>query len=287
MIQWYPGHMAKTKRNIEADLALVDMIIEVVDARIPGSSRNPDLQPYIDKKAHLLLLNKSDLANENLTKRWKKYYRELGYIPASINAARKQGLKEMLAAIAIASRPIMERLKSKNRLPRPIRAMVLGIPNCGKSTVINAIAPSAAAKTGNKPGVTRGRQWVKTNAGIELLDTPGMLWPKFADYDTAFKLAVCGSISDNVYPTYQVGCELAVLLTRIAPEALAERYKMAAIPETGEEIMIEIAKARGMLGQGGKPREEDAAMLLIQEFRAGKIGRITLEKPQSSQTEER
>lgn len=280
MIQWYPGHMAKTKRNIEADLALVDMIIEVTDARIPHASRNPDLQQYIEKKAHLLVLNKSDLANENLTKSWKKYYREMGYIPASINAARKQGLKEMLSAIELASRPIMQRLQNKGRLPRAVRAMVLGIPNCGKSTVINAIAPTAAAKTGNKPGVTRGRQWIKTHAGIELLDTPGMLWPKFADYDTAFKLAVCGSISDNVYPTYQVSCELAMLLAKLNGKGLAERYKMDELPQTGEEILIEIAKARGMLGPGGKPRDEDAASLLITEFRSGKIGRLTLERPE-------
>ena len=279
MIQWYPGHMAKTKRNIESDLALVDMIIEVIDARIPASSRNPDLQPYIKRKAHLLLLNKSDLADEKLTRQWLAYYKKMGYIPAAVNAARKQGLRDMMIAIETASRPIMENLKAKNRLPRPVRAMVLGIPNCGKSTVINAIAPNASAKTGNKPGVTRGRQWVKTKAGIELLDTPGMLWPKFADYDTAFKLAVCGSISDSVFPIYQVGCELAGCLKELAPQQLAARYKMDDIPETAEEILIKIAQNRGMLGQGGKPRDEDAALLLIQEFRSGKIGRITMEKP--------
>ena len=279
MIQWYPGHMAKTKKNIEADLALVDMIIEVADARIPNSSRNPDLQPYIKKKAHLLLLNKNDLADDRLTRQWLAYYKKLGYIPAAVNAARKQGLREMLSAIETASRPIQEKLKAKNRLPRPVRAMVVGIPNCGKSTVINALAPTASAKTGNKPGVTRGRQWVKTKVGIELLDTPGMLWPKFADYDTAFKLAVCGSISDSVFPIYQVGCDLALQLKELAPQCLANRYKLTAIPDTAEEILLSIAKNRGMLGQGGKPRDEDAALLLIQEFRSGKIGRITMEAP--------
>lgn len=279
MIQWYPGHMVKTKRNIEADLALVDMLIEVLDARIPNASRNPDIQPYIRRKAHVLLLNKSDLADERLTRTWVNYYRGLGYIPAAINAARKEGLYNLRAAVECASRPVLEKLRSKNRLYRPVRAMVVGIPNCGKSTVINALAPVASAKTGNKPGVTRGRQWVKTNTGIELLDTPGMLWPKIVDEDTAFKLAVCGSINDTVFPVFQVACDLALLLRSLIPQTLASRYKMTNFPEDGSEILREIAKNRGLLGKGGKVREEDAAILLIQEFRSGKIGRITLETP--------
>ena len=279
MIQWYPGHMAKTKRNIEADLALVDMLIEVIDARIPAASRNPDLEPYLKQKCHLLLLNKADLADPASTQRWLAYYRSMGYIPAAINAARKQGLKEMQTAITQAARPLQEKLQRRGRLPRPVRAMVIGIPNCGKSTVINALAPSASAKTGNKPGVTRGRQWVKTNANIELLDTPGMLWPKFADYDVAFKLAVAGSISDNVFPAYSVACELALLLKDMVPAALAARYKIGPLPETGEEILMQIAHNRGMLGAGGKVRDEDAAFVLLQEFRAGRLGRLTLEQP--------
>ena len=279
MIQWYPGHMAKTKRNIEADLALVDMLIEVVDARIPNSSRNPDLMPYIKKKAHLLLLNKADLADPQSTKEWLAYYKKMGYIPAAVNASRKQGLKEMLAAIQKASRPIQEKLKAKGRIPRPVRAMVIGIPNCGKSTVINSLAPNASAKTGNKPGVTRGRQWVKTNAGIELLDTPGMLWPKFADDTTAFNLAVCGSIADNVFPVYPVACQLAETLKMMTPEDFAKRYKLAELADDGAQILIDIASSRGMLGPGGKPRDDDAALMLLQEFRSGKIGPITMEHP--------
>lgn len=279
MIQWYPGHMAKTKKNIEADLALVDMIIEVVDARIPNSSRNPDLMPYTKKKAHLLLLNKSDLADEKLTRIWLNYYRTMCYIPAAVNASRKQGMREMMSAIQEAAKPIQERLKAKGRLQRAVRAMVIGIPNCGKSTVINSLAPRSAAKTGNKPGVTRGSQWVKTNAGIELLDTPGMLWPKFADETTAFNLAVCGSISDSVFPVYSVACQLAETLARLVPDQLAARYKLERLPESGGELLLEIAGKRGLLGPGGKPRDEDAAMLLIQEFRSGKICRITMELP--------
>ena len=264
MIQWYPGHMAKTKRNIEADLALVDMIIEVLDARIPAASRNPDLDPYTKKKCHLLLLNKADLADPRATQQWVNHYRNKGYIPAAVNAARKQGLKEMQVAISIASQPLLKKLQSKGRLPRPVRAMVLGIPNCGKSTVINALAPTASAKTGNKPGVTKGRQWVKTNAGIELLDTPGMLWPKFANEDVAFKLAVCGSINDAVYPTYPIACQLVQLIANVAPDALLERYKLPELPSLPEEILYAVARSRGLLGPGGKVREEDAARVLIQ-----------------------
>lgn len=282
MIQWYPGHMAKTKRNIEKDLQLVDMIIEVIDARIPAASRNPDLEQYTSRKSHLLLLNKVDLADPASTDRWQAHYRRKGYITAGVNAARKQGLKDLQEAIHRAAEPVMERLSRRGRLPRSVRAMVIGIPNCGKSTVINALAPSASAKTGNKPGVTRGSQWVKTNSGVELLDTPGMLWPKFADYDTAFKLAVCGSISDNVFPAYSVACDLALLLKSIAPAAFAERYKIDELAESGEEMLMQIAKNRGMLGVGGKVRDEDAAMVLIQEFRAGRIGRLTLEQPQKA-----
>ena len=282
-IQWYPGHMARSKRNLEADLALVDMLIEVVDARIPAASRNPDLQPYLKKKCHLLLLNKADLADPSSTQRWLSYYKKSGYVPASINAARKQGVKDMLAAIERAAAPLREKLARKNRLQRAVRAMVVGVPNCGKSTVINALAYSASAKTGNKPGVTRGRQWVKTKANIELLDTPGLLWPRFADYDTAYKLAVCGSIADNVFPVYQVSCQFAEQLSRCFPDALSERYKLEKLPDSGEAIIEAIARSRGLLGAQGKTRDEDAALLLLQEYRAGRLGRITLEQPQKAE----
>ena len=279
MIQWYPGHMAKAKRNVEADLALVDMIIEVIDSRIPAASRNPDLKPYLGRKAHVLLLNKADLADPALTKRWLSYYRKQGYFPAAVNAARKQGLRELSAAISEAAKPLYIKLAAKGRLHRPVRAIVLGIPNCGKSTVINALAPSASAKTGNKPGVTKGKQWVKTNADIELLDTPGLLWPRFATYDTAYKLAVCGSINDLILPCYEISSRLAKLLLQIAPQAIMERYKLDPLPDNPEQLFPAIALSRGMLAAGGKTRDEDAAMVFLQEFRAGKLGRFTLDDP--------
>ena len=282
MIQWYPGHMAKAKRNIEADLALVDMIIEVIDARIPAASRNPDLQPYLGRKAHVLLLNKADLADPQLTQRWLAAYRRRGYYPAAVNAARKQGVRELIAAVEKSAQPLYQKLAAKGRLPRGVRAMVLGIPNCGKSTVINALAPAAAAKTGNKPGVTKGKQWVKTRAGIELLDTPGLLWPKFASDDTAFKLAVCGSISDLVFPVYQVARQLAELLLRIDAQTVCARYKLAQTPEDGDAFFTNLAVSRGLLGQGGRLRTEDAAAVFLQEFRNGKLGRFTLETPEES-----
>ncbi len=282
MIQWYPGHMAKAKRNIEADLALVDMIIEVIDARIPAASRNPDLQPYLGRKAHVLLLNKADLADPQLTQRWLAAYRRRGYYPAAVNAARKQGVRELIAAVEKSAQPLYQKLAAKGRLPRGVRAMVLGIPNCGKSTVINALAPAAAAKTGNKPGVTKGKQWVKTRAGIELLDTPGLLWPKFASDDTAFKLAVCGSISDLVFPVYQVARQLAELLLRIDAQTVCARYKLEQTPEDGDAFFTNLAVSRGLLGQGGRLRTEDAAAVFLQEFRNGKLGRFTLETPEES-----
>ena len=278
VIQWYPGHMAKAKRRIAEDMDLVDIIIEVADARAPLSSINPDLRLYTQRKGHVLLLNKEDLADPRQTKLWLNEYRLRGLIPLAMNAARKQGLRFLSAAVEEAAAPLRARLKARGRLPRAVRAMVIGVPNCGKSTVINALAPAAAAKTGNKPGVTKGRQWVKTNMGIELLDTPGMLWPRFATYDTAFKLAVLGCISDLVYPVYQVAADLALWLAENAPSALMERYRLAEVPASAEEILLAVGAKRGLLGAGGIVREEDAAIALLQEFRSGKLGRHTLDR---------
>ena len=278
VIQWYPGHMAKAKRRMSEDLALVDIIIEVADARAPLSSINPDLRVYTQRKGHVLLLNKEDLADPRQTKRWLAEYRRQGLIPVACNAARKQGLRQLGAAVEEAAAPLRARLQARGRLPRAVRAMVIGVPNCGKSTVINALAPMAAAKTGNKPGVTKGRQWVKTAAGIELLDTPGMLWPRFANYDTAFKLAALGCISDLVYPVYQVAADLALWLAEYAPTAILERYRLPELPGNADEIFQALGRQRGLLGAGGLVRAEDAAIMLLQEFRAGKLGRHTLDR---------
>ncbi|MCL1817235.1 MAG: ribosome biogenesis GTPase YlqF [Clostridiales bacterium] len=278
VIQWYPGHMVKAKRHIAEDLSLVDIIIEVADARAPLSSINPDLCAFIQRKSHVLLLNKEDLADPQQTKAWLNEYRSQGLIPAAFNAARKQGLRQLSTAVDEAATPMRARLKARGRLPRDVRAMVIGVPNCGKSTVINALSPTAAAKTGNKPGITKGRQWVKTAMGMELLDTPGMLWPRFASYNTAFKLAVLGCISDLVYPVYQVAAGLALWLADHASDALRERYKIEKWPSSAEEIILAVGAKRGLLGVGGLVRTEDAALLLLQEFRNGKLGRFTLDR---------
>jgi ribosome biogenesis GTPase A len=270
--------MAKAKRHIATDMELVDIVIEVADARAPLSTINPDLRVYTQRKGHVLLLNKEDLADPKQTQRWLAAYRRQGLIPVAVNAARKQGLRHLNAAVEEASAPLRARLQARGRLPRAVRAMVIGVPNCGKSTVINALAPAAAAKTGNKPGVTKGRQWVKTAVGIELLDTPGILWPRFASYDTAFKLAALGCISDLVYPVYQVAEGLALWLAEYAPAALLERYRLTEVPGSAEEVFKAVGTRRGLLGAGGLVRTEDAALLLLQEFRTGKLGRHTLDR---------
>ena len=278
LIQWYPGHMAKAKRLIAADLDLVDIIIEVADARAPLSSVNPDLRVLRQRKGHVLLLNKEDLADPQQTVGWLKEYRRHGLLPVAMNAQRKQGLRHLDAAVEEAAAPLRARLRARGRLPRAVRAIVIGIPNCGKSTVINALAPTAAAKTGHKPGLTKGRQWVKTTVGLELLDTPGILWPRFADYDTAFKLAALGCISDLVYPARQVAADLALWLAANAPAALLERYRLSEVPDSADELFLKLGAKRGLLSAGGLVRKEDAAILLLREFRAGKLGRHTLDR---------
>ncbi len=277
-IQWYPGHMAKAKRMILEDIATVDLLIEVIDARAPRSSRNPDLQNIRGKKAHIVVLNKSDLADKSQTEAWVKFYRGQGFYCCPLNAAQKQGTKALLATIGEATRPLQERLAARGRLPRPVRAMVVGIPNCGKSTIINALAPRGSAKTGNKPGLTRGRQWIKTTNGLELLDTPGVLWPKFADEQTAFTLAIIGSIDENVFPIYQVAEQLALFLALNRPQALIDRYKLKDIPIEGQDIIEAIARSRGLLAAGGGLLTDNAAALLLAEFKNGKFGQFTLEK---------
>ena len=276
-IQWYPGHMAKAKREMEKDLALVDIVMQVLDARAPRSSFNPQLKKLAGNKPQILIMNKADLADPEATVKWHNIYRDRGYFVCQMNAAQKKGVKELFALVEKATQPLMERLVARGRLKRPVRAMIIGIPNSGKSTVINAITPQAVAKTGNKPGVTKGRQWVKTTLGIELLDTPGVLWPKFDNYDTAFNLALIGSISDQVLPINEIAERLALRLKEYAPASLIERYRLEELPECASAIIEMIGKKRGLLGAGGVVRYSDAAMLLINEFRSGKLGRYTID----------
>ena len=277
LIQWYPGHMAKAKRNIAEDFALVDVVIEVLDARIPFSSRNPDIASLLKKKPQIIVLNKKDLANPAATDKWIEYYKNNGYFSLAINGAEKQGINALANEIKKASEPVMQELERKGRLRRPVRAMIVGVPNSGKSTLINAFMPQKAAVTGNKPGVTKGRQWIKTSNGLEMLDTPGVLWPKFASQGTALRLAVCGSISDLVSPLEDVSCFLAEYLLENGAENLCGRFKLESLPQDAGSLFEAIAKKRGLLAQGGIIKTEQAQTLLINEFRSGKLGRYTLD----------
>lgn len=277
VIQWYPGHMAKAKRNMIEDFALVDIVVEVLDARIPFSSRNPDLAALTHKKPQLLLLNKKDLAEQSATDKWLQYYRNAGYLCIAVNAAEKQGVNAMLNEIKHAAEPVMLALERKGRLRRPIRAMIVGIPNTGKSTVINSFSPQKSAITGNKPGVTKGRQWIKTAAGIEMLDTPGVLWPKFASMETALRLAACGSISDLVSPLPQIAAFLGSYLMANGEKGLKERFKLEELPADADALFEAIGRKRGLIAQGGVIKLEQAQGLLINEFRSGKLGRYTLD----------
>lgn len=278
-IQWYPGHMARAKKMIREHLALVDVTIEIVDARAPLASRNPDFEKIIDKKPRVIVLNKKDLADEGTTRAWIRFFQGRGLRAVALNAASKQGIKEVTSAVKSAAEPMMLSLEAKGRRRRPVRAMIIGIPNVGKSTVINALVDKTSAKTGDKPGVTRGTQWVRALEGLELLDTPGLLWPKFEDPAAGLKLAMTGAVSDQVYALEAVAKELLIFLNSFQPQFLAERYKVAEPFENPDQYLESIGRKRGLIAPGGVVRTEQTALMLLQEFRGGKLGRISLERP--------
>lgn len=276
--QWYPGHMTKARRMMQENIKLIDLIIELVDARIPLSSRNPDIDELGKGKARLILLNKADLAEERLNDEWIAYFKEKGYSAVKVNSKKGGGIKSIQSHIQEACREKTERDRKRGILNRPVRAMVVGIPNVGKSTFINALAGKACAKTGNKPGVTKGKQWIRLNKSVELLDTPGILWPKFEDQEVGLKLAFIGSIKDEILQTEELAAELAKFMMKSYPGVLEEKY---AIPE-GEDPYIclaDIAKSRHCLIRGSELDTEKAAAILLDDFRGGRLGRITLETP--------
>lgn len=280
--QWYPGHMTKAKRAMQEDIKLVDLVIELVDARVPLSSRNPDIDELGKNKARLVLLNKSDLADERANEAWMNYFQDKGYFVVKINARNGNGLKSVNGAVQEACKAKIERDRKRGILNRPVRAMVVGIPNVGKSTFINSFAGRAAAKTGNKPGVTKGNQWIRLNKNVELLDTPGILWPKFEDQTVGLRLAFIGSIKDDILNTAELACELIGFLREAYPAALIERYQLAEEKIEDKEnfqVLAMIADARKCLLKGGEPDSEKAAALLLDDFRSGRLGRITLERP--------
>ena len=283
-IQWYPGHMTKAKRAMKEDLKLIDLVIELVDARVPLSSRNPDIDDLGAGKARIVLLNKADLADEALNRRWAQWFTERGMHVVKIDARNKGTLKQIQAVVQEASKEKIERDRKRGILNRPIRAMVVGIPNVGKSTFINSFAGKACAKTGNKPGVTKGNQWIRLNKTLELLDTPGILWPKFEDQQVGLKLALIGSINDEILNRDELALELVNVLNRRYPGVLAERYQLENAGDCDTiQVLEQVARQRSCLAKGGELDLPKAARLLLDDFRSGRLGRITLEEPEIAQ----
>ncbi len=276
-IQWYPGHMTKAKRAMKEDVKLIDLIIELVDARVPLSSRNPDIDELGKGKARMVLLNKSDLGDERYNNAWSAYFEEQGCHVVKVNSRTGSGLKQINSVVQEACKEKIERDRKRGILNRPVRAMVVGIPNVGKSTFINSIAGKASAKTGNKPGVTKGNQWIRLNKNLELLDTPGILWPRFEDQQVGLRLAFIGSVKDEILNKDELALELIRFLKKEYPQVLSERYGIAEVGDI--EVLGEIAKARSCLVRGGELDLGRAANLFIDDFRSGKLGRITLEFP--------
>lgn len=274
--QWYPGHMTKAKRMMQENIKLIDLVIEVTDARIPLSSRNPDIDELGKNKARLILLNKADLADDSKTEQWMEYFRGKGYYAVKINAKNGTGIKSILPVIMESCKEKIERDRRRGILNRPVRAMVVGIPNVGKSTFINAFAGKACTKTGNKPGVTKGKQWIRINKNVELLDTPGILWPKFEDQEVGAKLAMVGSIKDEILNLEELSLELLAYLHREYEGILQERYQITE-SEDRLNMLEQIAENRKCIQKGMELDYTKAANILLEEFRNGKIGRITLE----------
>lgn len=276
--QWYPGHMTKAKRQMQEDIKLIDLVIELVDARLPMSSRNPDIDQIGQNKSRLILLNKSDLADDSVNEKWAEWFRNKGYFVAKVNSKNGSGIKSINAVVNEACREKIERDRKRGILNRPVRAMVVGIPNVGKSTFINAYAGKACTKTGNTPGVTKGKQWIKLSKTLELLDTPGILWPKFADQKVGLNLAMLGSIKDEILNTTDLAYEVITMLKKSYPNRLNKRYE---VDESKDSILIlediaanRLCKLKGNVLDIGK-----AAHILLEEFRNGKLGRITIEIP--------
>ena len=278
-IQWFPGHMTKTRRLIEADLKMVDAVVEVTDARIPESSRNPIIDELCGNKPRIMIMNKCDAADEKATEAWRRFYEKRGMCVIVCECRSGKGVNKFLPAVKKLLRELTERRKARGMIGKAMRLMVVGIPNVGKSSFINRMANSRKTKVGDRPGVTRGKQWVTIDKDVELLDMPGILWPKFEDKDVAQRLAFTGAVKDEVMDSEALARALGAVLMRDYPELMRARYGIS-----GEsDVLVEIANARKMLVSGGEPDTERAAAALLDEFRGGKIGRITLDKPPVSE----
>ena len=281
-IQWYPGHMTKTMRMLVKQMGLVDVVVELLDARVPLSSRNPDIDNLAKGKRRVLVLNKADLANPEITAEWEEYFLNLGYFVLAVNAKENDKKKSGKAALIAVLQKIMQekaaQQQKRGRVNIPTRAMIVGIPNVGKSTFINQLAGRASTLTADRPGVTRGRQWIKVDR-FDLLDTPGVLWPKFDDQAVGLRLACTGAISDNVVDKITLASHLIDMLLEISPATLEGRYKIEIINEETPSMLEKIGNARGFKMKGGVIDIERTAIMVLDEFRGGKLGRVTLERP--------
>ena len=277
-IQWYPGHMTKTRRQMTEDVKFVDLVAEVVDARIPISSRNPDIDAMVGDKPRMIIFNRADQADPAQTAVWKSWFREKGFAVLETDAKTGKGVREFSAVVKAALKDKIEQWKAKGQVGRPVRVMVVGVPNVGKSTFINKVAKRKSAKAGDRPGVTRGKQWVNVDSGLDLLDTPGILWPKFEDQTVGMHLAFTGAVKDEVVDIEELAAALLELLRDRYPDNLRERYKLEpAADAKGWELLEQAARKRGMLISGGEVDSERMARVLLDEFRGGKLGRFTLE----------
>ena len=279
-IQWYPGHMTKTRRQIEADLKQVDAVCEIVDARIPMSSRNPDIDAICGSKPRIIVLNRMDLADPNATKKWAAYFKSKGMAVIATDCKSRKGIADFTPAARLACAEKLQRDAARG-MNRPLRVMVVGIPNVGKSTLINQISGRKGAKAENRPGVTRGKQWVTVDSGLQLLDTPGILWPKFEDPNVGMMLAYTGAVKEGVIDIEELSCRLMELLLKYYPQTLLERYKVEAPAGTPGWELVEMAgRKRGYLVSGGEVNTERMSKVLLDEFRSGKLGKFSLEMPE-------
>ena len=277
--QWYPGHMTKAKRMMQENIKLIDLVIELVDARVPISSRNPDIDELGKNKARLILLNKSDLAEDKWNDAWSEYFREKGFSVVKVNSKKGGGIKSINGVIQEACKEKIERDRKRGILNRPVRAMVVGIPNVGKSTFINALAGKACAKTGNKPGVTKGKQWIRLNQNLELLDTPGILWPRFENQQVGERLAMIGSINDEILHADELAAAILIYLQKYYQGKIRERYETE---ESGDaySMLKEISIQRKCFLKGEEPDLLRTSRIIVDDFRGGRLGRITLESPE-------
>lgn len=277
-IHWYPGHMVKARKMVQENLKLVDVVVELLDARIPLSSRNPVINAILEGKLRITALNKADLADKTQTEKWRRHFiEENGFPCLPLDSQAGKGINNLIANAQEMAVAIIEKIVAKGRRPRPVRLMMVGIPNVGKSSLINRLVGKGSARTGNRPGVTRGKQWIRVGKGLELLDTPGILWPKFEDPEVGFKLAITGAIKDEIINLEQVTLKLIQSLSKTAPDNLLTRYKLDELDDEPIETLKKIGAKRGCLISGGHVDILKTATIVLNEFRAGKIGLFTLD----------